>query len=83
MESLRGSINQLIENTLKMEQNQEKPQDPRLQQILDKAMDPCNQSQPYEEENIEDSQIEILQQSDLPEKKPRFLSDWKIYCQKT
>ena len=35
-------------------------------------MDPCNQSQPYEEENIEDSQIEILQQSNLPEKNQDF-----------
>ena len=31
MEALRDSINQLIEKTLTMEQNQEIPQDPRLQ----------------------------------------------------
>ena len=73
METLRDSINQLIEKTLKMEQNQEeKPQDPRLQQILEEAIDPCNQSQPYEEENKEDCQIEILQQNNLPEKNQDF-----------
>ena len=68
MESLRDSINQLIEKTLIMEQNQEIPQDPRLQKMIEEAIDPCYQSQPYEEKNIEDSQIEILQQGNLPEK---------------
>ena len=68
MESLKDNINQLIEKTLAMEENQETAQDPRLQQILEEAIDPCNQSQPYEEENIEDSLIEILQWNNLPEK---------------
>ena len=75
MESLTDILNQLIEKTLTMEQNLEIPQDLKLQNMIEEAIDPCNQSQPYEEENIEDSQIEIPQQSNLPEKKTRFLSD--------
>ena len=72
MEALRDSINQLIEKTLTMEQKQEIPQDPRLQKMIEEAIDPCDQSQPYEEENIDDSRIEILQQSNLPEKNQDF-----------
>ena len=78
METLRESSDQLIEKTLKMEQNQEEiPQDPRLQQIIEEAIDPCNQIRPYEEENIEDSQIEILQESHLPEKNQDFFQTEK------
>ena len=75
MDFLRDSINQLIENTLKMELNQEKLQDPRLVvKEEEEEIDPwTQQSQPYpEEENIEDSQMEILQQSNLPEKNQDF-----------
>ena len=72
MEALRDSINQLIEKTLTMEQNQEIPQDPRLQKMIEEAIDSCNQSQLYEEKNMEDSQMEILQQSNLQEKNQHF-----------
>ena len=72
MESLRDGINQLIEKTLTMKQNLEIPQDLRLQNMIEEAIDPCNQSQPYEEESIKDSQIEIPQQSNLPEKNQDF-----------
>ena len=72
MESLRDSINQLIEKTLTMEQNQEISQDPRLQKMIEEAIDPCNQSQPYEEGNTEDSQIEILKESNLLGKNQDF-----------
>ena len=62
MESLKDSINQLIENTLKMEKNQEE----KPQKMIEEAIDPCNQSQPYPEEDyLEDSQNEeTLQNSD-------------------
>ena len=82
MESLKEHINQLIENTLKMETKQEeKPQDMRLQKMIEEAIDPCNQSQPYPEEDPwslpeEDSQKikqETLQTSeDLLEKNLDF-----------
>ena len=64
MESLKEHINQLIENTLKMETKQEeKPQDIRLQKMIQEAIDSCNQSQPYSEEHPwslpeEDNQLE-------------------------
>ena len=60
MESLRQSIKQLIEKTLNMEQDQEKIiQGPRLQKMMEDATDPCNQSQPYPEEDyLENSQNE-------------------------
>ena len=82
MESLKEHINQLIENTLKMETKQEeKPQDMRIQKMIEEAIDPCNQSQPYPEEDPwslpeEDSQKikqETLQTSeDLLEKNLDF-----------
>ena len=53
METLTKSVNQLIEKTLEME----KVQDPRLQKMIEKAINPCNQSQPlpdYEEEEEEE-----------------------------
>ena len=68
MQALRDSINQLIEKTLTMEQNPEISQDPRLQKMTEEAIGPCYQSQPYKEENIEGSQIEIHQQINQPEK---------------
>ena len=64
MESLRGNINQLIKNTLKMEPSLP-VQDPRLIKKEEEEIDwthPSLQSQPYpeedmnEEENIEESQ---------------------------
>ena len=60
MESLRQSIKQLIEKTLNMEQDQEKIiQGPRLQKMIEDVTDPCNQSQPYPEEDyLENSQNE-------------------------
>ena len=42
METLTKSVNQLIEKTLEME----KVQDPRLQKMIEKAINPCNQSKP-------------------------------------
>ena len=60
METLTKSINLLIEKALEME----KVQDPRLQQTIEEAMDPCNQSQPlpedYEEENSQQSETEEI-----------------------
>ena len=74
METLRDSINQLIEKGLKMEQkNQEEipPQDPRLQQKIEEDLDRWNQpSQPYPEEEEENSQTEAFQE--LPEKTKIF-----------
>ena len=62
MESLRQSIKQLIEKTFNMEQDQEKIiQDPRIQKMIEEATDPCNQSQPYPEEDyLENSQNEEI-----------------------
>ena len=74
METLIDSINQLIEKGLKMEQkNQEEipPQDPRLQQKIEEDLDRWNQpSQPYPEEEEENSQTEAFQE--LPEKNQDF-----------
>ena len=72
MQALRDSISQLIEKTLTMEQNPEISQDPRLQKMIEEAIGPCYQSQPYKEENIEGSQIEIHQQINQPEKNQDF-----------
>ena len=62
---------------MEQKNQQEKPQDPRLVvKEEEEEIDPwTQQSQPYseEEENIEEeSQIEILQQSNLPEKNQDF-----------
>ena len=49
MELLTKNISQLIEKTLKMEQ-QTIPQDPRIQKMIEEAIDPCNQSQSLPED---------------------------------
>ena len=70
METLRDSINELIEKTLTMEQQQ--VEDHRLQKMIQDAMDPCLQTQPYpsntEVENMEESKTEVLQEGDQLEK---------------
>ena len=72
MESLKEHINQLIENTLKMETKQEeKPQDMRLQKMIQVAIDSCNQSQPYSEEHP----WSLPRGGQSVRKKPRFLSN--------
>ena len=76
MEILTKRVNQLIEKTLEMK----KVQDPRLQQVIEEAIDPCNQSQPlpdYKEEEPQSKNIsteEIVQNSseDLLEKNQDF-----------
>ena len=61
---------------MEQKNQQEKPQDPRfVVKEEEEEIDPwTQQSQPYpeEEENIEESQMEILQQSNLPEKNQDF-----------
>ena len=70
MDSLSKNINELIEKTLEME----KVQDPRLQQMIEEATDPCNQSQPLPEKEWIDPQPETEQQvpSLPPEKNQDF-----------
>ena len=77
METLTKRLNSLIEKTLEMEN----VQDPRLQQEIEAAMDPCNQSQPlpeYEEEEESSQQLETTEvatqtsSEDLLEKKQDF-----------
>ena len=70
MDSLLKNINELIEKTLEME----KVQDPRLQQMIEEATDPCNQSQPLPEEEWIEPQPETEQQvqSLSPEKNQDF-----------
>ena len=74
METLRDSINELIEKTLTMEQQQ--VEDRRLQKMIQDAMDPCLQTQPYpsntEVENMEESKTEVLQEGDQLEKNQDF-----------
>ena len=79
METLRDSINELIEKTLTMEQQQ--VEDRRLQKMIQDAMDPCLQTQPYpsntEVENMEESKTEVLQEGDQLEKNQDFFPTGK------
>ena len=64
METLGKSINQLIEETLEME----KVQDLRLQKMIEEAVDPCNQSQPLPEEEIQYTWTESQKEENIQKK---------------
>ena len=73
VETLTTSVNLLIEKTLEME----KVQDPRLQTMIEEAMDPCNQNQPLPEQvEWEEPQPENIQTGNSSS--DQFRPVWKI-----